>query len=538
MSRTNLRDGTAFEQTALHSDQMDFAAQRRCRHPRFPGGRPGAAVAGVKGFLGFAGLILLCVSMGLAGLGKQGQSDLARLHRQAHEAQKDGDYRTAAEKYERLAALRPDIAEVHASLGYLYRLLGRKEEALGAFGRAARLKPGLPGTHLYLGILFFESGRYEEALRPLKTALDLKPDPQVHRYLGYVYQARSSCLDAVSHLEKALAAEEQDGEIRYHLNRCYSHLAKRFHGELEQKFPDSFSAHLARAHFHITTQNWKIAREEYTRALEKRPQEKRIRQRIRWLNERASGVASPLASGPDDDLIDGVTRFLDAPPAEAIGEEVERYRARAHALRRSNSASAEELYLLAEGYQILSLLTSFTLQAGSDPYWDHVLKAESYEELGDLEGAIQKYRAALALRPSFRRLQLAIGELQWRLRRYDEALPALQEGLKAHPGHSQAVYQIGDILFMKGKVEQAEGQFLKALELDPGMVDAHLGLERLYAAQGQHQKSLGHLRKALEITPSDASLHYKLSATYRKLGQKKEAEKALRIFRELKHRER
>ena len=165
--------------------------------------------------------------------------------------------------------MRPDIAEVHASLGYLYRLLGRKEEALGAFGRAARLKPGLPGTHLFLGILFFESGRYEEALPPLEKALALKPDPQVHRYLGFVYQARSSCLEAVPHLEKALAAEEQDGETRYYLNRCYAHLAKRFHGELEQKFPDSFSAHLARAHFHITTQNWEMAREEYTRALEK-----------------------------------------------------------------------------------------------------------------------------------------------------------------------------------------------------------------------------------------------------------------------------
>ena len=106
--------------------------------------------------------------------GETGQSDLARLHRQAHEAQQDGDYRRAAEKYERLAALRPDIAEVHASLGYLYRLLGRKEEALGAFGRAARLKPGLPGTHLYLGILFFESGRYEEALRPLEEGFGLE----------------------------------------------------------------------------------------------------------------------------------------------------------------------------------------------------------------------------------------------------------------------------------------------------------------------------------------------------------------------------
>ena len=70
------------------------------------------------------------------------------------------------------------------------------------------------------------------------------------------------------------------------------------------------------------------------------------------------------------------------------------------------------------------------------------------------------------------------------------------------------------------------------------MVDAHLGLERLYAAQGQYERSLGHLRKALEITPADASLHYKLSTTYRKLGQKEEAEKALRIFRELQHQER
>ena len=526
------------ERAALRIGRVGVAAQGRRPHPGFPVGRPGPAVAGVKGIIGSAGLILLCVSVGLAGLGKQGESDLAQLHRQAYEAQQAGNYRRAADNYERLAALRPDIAEVHASLGYVYRLLGQKEQALGAFGRAVRLKPGLPGPHLYLGILFFESSRYEEALQPLKKALALKPDPQIHRYLGFVHHARSSFLDAVPHLEEALAADEKDGEIRYHLNRCYAHLARRFHSDLERKFRDSFYAHLARAHFHITTQNWKLAREEYTQALKKRPREKRLPQRIRWLNERASGVASPLNSGPEDDLIDGVIRFVDAPSAAAIAEEFERYRARAHRLHSSNSASAEGLYLLAEGYQILSLLTNFALQAGPDPYWDHLLKAESYEELGDLEGAIQKYQAAFALRPSLRRLQLAIGELQWRLRRYDEALPALQEGLKAHPDHSLAAYQIGDIMFMKGKVEQAEGHFLKALELNPGMVDAHVGLERLYAAQGRYQESLRHLRKALDITPTDASLHYKLSAAYRNLGQKEEAEKALRVFRELQHQER
>ena len=301
---------------------MGVAAQRRRQHLGFPVGSPGPAVGGVKGFIGSAGLILLCVSVGLAGPGKQGESDLARLHRQANEAQQAGDYRRAAENYERLAALRPDIAEVHASLGYLYRLLGQKEQALRAFGRAARLKPRLPGPHLYLGILFFESSRYEEALQPLEKALALKPDPQIHRYLGYAYQARSSFLDAVPHLEQALSADEKDGEIRYHLNKCYAHLARRFHSDLERKFPDSFYAHLARAHFHITTQNWKIAREEYAQALKKRPQEKRLPQRIRWLNERASGIASPLGSGSEDDLIDGVTRFLDAPPAASHRERI------------------------------------------------------------------------------------------------------------------------------------------------------------------------------------------------------------------------
>ena len=496
-------------------------------------------MASVKGFTRSAKVILLFASAGLAALLAQQESDLARIHREAYEAQQAGDYERAVKNYEQLVALRPDIAEAHANLGYLYRLLGRREQALGAFARAVQLKPGLPGPHLYLGILFFESGRHEEALQPLKKALALKPsDPQVNRYLGYVYHARSSFRDAVRHLEDGLGGQGEDGEIRYYLNRCYAHLARQFHNDLEQKFPDSFYFHLARAHFHITTQNWKTAKQEYTQALEKRPQEKRLQQRIRWLNERESGAASPLDSRPEDDLIDGVIRFLEAPSAEDVQEEVQHYRLRAGRLHSSASASAQELYLLAEGYQILSLLTSFTLQAGPDRYWAHLLVAESYEEFGDLEGAIKEYGAAFELRPSLGRLQLLIGNLQWRLRRYDEALSALQEGLKAHPGQPLAVYQIGDILFMRGKTEEAERYFLKALELDPVMVDAHLGLERMYASEGQYKKALGHLQKAVEITPADASLHYKLSTMYQKLGRKEEAEKELQIFKELKLQER
>src|SRR5690349_384877 len=92
------------------------------------------------------------------------------LYRQARSAEAAGDIKTATEKYERIIALRPDIAEAYANLGRLYFQQERLEPAARCLKKAVKLKPELAGPYFFLGVMAFNSRQYDEALRYLKKS--------------------------------------------------------------------------------------------------------------------------------------------------------------------------------------------------------------------------------------------------------------------------------------------------------------------------------------------------------------------------------
>src|SRR5262249_11012985 len=71
----------------------------------------------------------------------QATENLADLYQGARQAQRAGDLKTATEKYKRIIALRPDMAEAHANLGVLLYQQKESESALKEFKKAIQLKP-------------------------------------------------------------------------------------------------------------------------------------------------------------------------------------------------------------------------------------------------------------------------------------------------------------------------------------------------------------------------------------------------------------
>jgi tetratricopeptide (TPR) repeat protein len=310
------------------------------------------------------------------------QDVLIQLYTDARKAQADGDYKTATQKYECLIKLRPEMAEAHANLGVLYYQQGQAEQALQTFSKAIQLKPDLAGPHFFLGVLSFNNRNYEEASKYLKRAETLDPSNfAIQLYSGYNHYARSSYLEATRHFEKAVAMEGTDPDAFYHLSKSYGHLSKQFFDQLHKTYRDSIYTHLARAHFYEADQNWEGAKEDYRLATEKRPNNQRLKQRLQWVTDRASGeAASSLESVPADDMVDGSLKFLYAPPTGGkIKEELQRYQNQVQVFTNQKEDSAEKLYGLAESYQILSYLASLWI-AETDP--------DSYREPSLAKGAI------------------------------------------------------------------------------------------------------------------------------------------------------
>src|SRR2546427_13213010 len=97
-----------------------------------------------------------------------------------------GRYQEAADTYQQVVALKPDLAGYYNHLGNALATLGESQAATAAYEKSAALDPANAGTAWRnLGIELYNSNRMKEALEPLKKATELDPkNPQGWYLLG------------------------------------------------------------------------------------------------------------------------------------------------------------------------------------------------------------------------------------------------------------------------------------------------------------------------------------------------------------------
>jgi tetratricopeptide (TPR) repeat protein len=467
-----------------------------------------------------------------------GQEDpLAQLYEDARQAESAGDLQKSIQKYEEIIKLRPDMAEAHSNVGILYYHQNQATQARQAFKKALELKPSLSAPHFFLGLLAFNARDYTSSLKHLTQAeTSDKANPLVPLYLGYSFYAVRDYTAATRHFERVIRMEENNADAYYHLSQSYGQLAKSFFAALQKEFPTSFHTNLAKAHVYETERNWEDAKTAYEKVFKEHPGEL-LRQKLSWVQQNLTESSfSAYHSQERDDLVEGSTRYLYSPPeGRKIQEALALHRNQVLELRKKQVSSAERLYLLAEGYQVLSYLSSlWVVQTDPNSYRAHQLKGEYYESINQDSQAIEAYRRALKLKPDLQNVHFAIGNLYWKRSNLDEALPELKKELELQPAHPQALYEIGDTLIAQFKEDEAEKYLLRCLKSQPNMVEALLALERIYNSRGWHEKSLEILQKVTTLAPKDPTPHYRMSVIYRKQGKLQLAQASTERFERLR----
>jgi tetratricopeptide (TPR) repeat protein len=406
------------------------------------------------------------------------QEDLTKLYSEAQQAQAAGDLATAARRYEVIVQQRPQMAEAYANLGNLYYQQGQANRAKSVYQKAIHLKPELAGPHFFLGVIAFDEHDYSAALTDLNRAEALQAsNPLIYSYLGYTRYARSEFRKAAAELEKAAALNPADIDVLYHLGKSYSHLAGDSLSQLQKQFPDSAYITQARAH------------------------------------------------------LDAPPAYKDSPPAGVhLRDEMGRWQSKVHALP-NPPRTDQDLYRTAEGFQILSYLSSLAVfELDPDSYRSHQLRAQVLEESNNEEGAIAEYRETLKRKPNLPNIHFAIGSLYWKDQKFDEAWTELQAELRTNPDHAQALYELADICAFQSHAPEAEKYYLAALKLDPSMTEARFGIEKIYTESGRYEKSLVQLRAVLQADSSNPTAHYRFALVYRKMGRPRDAGRELAIF--------
>lgn len=94
-----------------------------------------------------------------------------------------GEFLKAAEVLERALVGTPRRLELRLTLGNVYALLRRHDEAEACFEKALSDDPLAPEALLYQGLFFLERSRYTEAERALSRVVYLEPDFALAHYL-------------------------------------------------------------------------------------------------------------------------------------------------------------------------------------------------------------------------------------------------------------------------------------------------------------------------------------------------------------------
>jgi tetratricopeptide (TPR) repeat protein len=76
---------------------------------------------------------------------------------------------------ERAVAIDPTLAEPHASLGMVNRILWQWSASENEFRRAIELNPTYPTSYQWYSVLLRDLGRYDEAAVMVKRAQELDP---------------------------------------------------------------------------------------------------------------------------------------------------------------------------------------------------------------------------------------------------------------------------------------------------------------------------------------------------------------------------
>jgi tetratricopeptide (TPR) repeat protein len=135
---------------------------------------------------------------------------------------KSGDAEGSIEQYLEALEDDPGFPECWFNLGNSYKVLGRLQEAEGAFEKAVDLQKRFDVARLNLGIIYRDTGRPEEALEQWRQAVkDNDRFDLAFLEIGLLESERNNPDAAIPAFERVLELKPTAKQVRVHLGNAY-----------------------------------------------------------------------------------------------------------------------------------------------------------------------------------------------------------------------------------------------------------------------------------------------------------------------------
>ena len=163
-----------------------------------------------------------------------------------------------------------------------------------------------------------------------------------------------------------------------------------------------------------------------------------------------------------------------------------------------------------------------------------LLVGQLWIEIGDYARSVSALHRALQADPSLPKAHYFSGQANIRWAHWAEAADEFTAELAVVPTDPDAKFNLGFVLLQQSKKEEAAELFKQVLVLHPDHANSQYELGKILLDQGLVKEAIAHLEAAAQLNPQADYVHYQLQAAYRKESRIAEADRELKLYKELK----
>jgi tetratricopeptide (TPR) repeat protein len=155
----------------------------------------------------------------------------------------------------------------------------------------------------------------------------------------------------------------------------------------------------------------------------------------------------------------------------------------------------------------------------ADDYADLFRQAATDTQQGNYEQAIQKYKAALAIRPDAPEALNNLAVMYYQVHKYSDALNIASQIWQSHRELKSAALIAGMAAVQCNRPKDAMAPFEALLSSDPANRDALLGLASTHFALNELPEAVDVYHREIAISPQDSNAWYGLAICYERMAE-------------------
>ncbi len=164
--------------------------------------------------------------------------------------------------------------------------------------------------------------------------------------------------------------------------------------------------------------------------------------------------------------------------------------------------------------------TAITIGGNAEAYFE---LANQLHNAGDLDQAVEHFRAAIRLRPTFPEAYFNLGVSLMKQRRTDDAMEAYSNALRLKPRYPEALNNYGILLQLLGRLGEASSYYIRAIEHNQDYPDPRYNLALVRQDQDRHDEALEGYNALLSLNPNHSEAHNNRGNALLALGRPFEA---------------